>query len=488
MRSGRIALAAGTLLATLAACTDIRETRVDTTPALHVPVTSSDPVFLQCRVGSAPDSGVEFVHSIEEYADASDPAGGHFVGVVEFDDQGWMYDEGKQLEALRGRIHKDLRDPALADADFVTVVFVHGWHHNAHDDDCNVNEFRVLLQLGSDRYQHAFEQHEIPRRIHLQGVYLGWRGESIDAAGLRYATIFDRKGSAENVAKGSVREVFAALRKVEWDQQAIVGRADRVRSIVIGHSFGGLVAFNALSESLLNELVLNRPVAANECLSEQHYAQRKKLESARLAAPHAPAPEVPAQSAWPDVLVLINPAFEASRFEPLHQMAESVDKCPAPAGQKPRLIVVTADNDSATGTWFPAFRRVGTVFDGYDESTPTSHAVERQANWNTIGFVDRYRTHRLCLTRDTTPAAFAYFDPPDKAQRYDDPAPDPNGPIWVLRAPPDIINGHDGFLFARPDAGTQPQPYLLNWLVELHVQKTALDPIVRTRDSCRTPE
>jgi hypothetical protein len=45
-------------------------------------------------------------------------------------------------------------------------------------------------------------------------------------------------------------------------------------------------------------------------------------------------------------------------------------------------------------------------------------------------------------------------------------------PVWVVRAPPRIIDGHNGFFFAAPDpSSAQPakqEPYLLNWLINLH--------------------
>jgi hypothetical protein len=48
--------------------------------------------------------------------------------------------------------------------------------------------------------------------------------------------------------------------------------------------------------------------------------------------------------------------------------------------------------------------------------------------------------------------------------------------VWVVGAPPDIVDGHNGFLYARK-RGTVPQPYLLDWLVATHVDpKAAISP------------
>ena len=180
------------------------------------------------------------------------------------------------------------------------------------------------------------------------------------------------------------------------------------------------------------------------------------------------------------MVILINPAFEASRFESLHHLMQPVKDCPYPKGMRPKLVVITADNDSATGFFFPLFRRIGTITEGYDESIPRSESRERESNWHAIGFVDRYRTHRLCLQsigsgETRAVAALAPPKSPDWTQ-------DEFAPIWVIGAPPEIVNGHDGFLFARK-SGTSPKPYLMEWLIALHAIGPK-PPVVATPGSC----
>jgi hypothetical protein len=181
---------------------------------------------------------------------------------------------------------------------------------------------------------------------------------------------------------------------------------------------------------------------------------------------------------WPDGVVLINPAFEASRFETLNRVADRAAAC-GYVTKHPLLTVITADNDRWTGGVFTTGREVLTVFQGYDESSAQSRQSERNANLRAIGFVDRYRTHRLCLrsvgaakyatiAQTLTPASTA--DPRSVAVRA----------VWVAGAPPEIVDGHSGFLYAR-GRGTVLQPYLLDWLVATHVDpKNA----VSTPDTC----
>jgi hypothetical protein len=422
----------------LCGCTSVAEIRRGDTRTLP---DVDDNRLVDCKSGRPVER--EQDATIEDY-------GRYWLGFVEFDDQGWSYSRLRQLGAIEDRLRGQLRDVARADEDVDVLVFIHGWHHNAHDNDCNVNEFRAMLRRAADRYDAAGVAHH-PRVV---GVYVAWRGEVVDAPLIRHLSILDRRNSAEHVAKGQVREVFATLRRIELEANAADSAAaapgakprDRVHSMVMGHSFGGLIAFNALSQSLVSELEARRPLASRRCAGLEDHGTRT----------------------WPDQLVLINPAFEATRFEPLHHLMLPVPGCPYPDDQPPKVIVATADNDSATGPVFTAFRKLLTMLERYGHSDADDLAAREQAaNLHAVGFVPNYRTHRLCLNQDNR--AVAQFRRPDDAL---DPA-DPHAPVWVAGAPPEIINNHDGFLYARKDSSGEPQPHLLDWLLEVHVPALA---------------
>ncbi len=60
--------------------------------------------------------------------------------------------------------------------DFLAIVFVHGWKHNAHEGDDNIDHFRdALLRLGE---ADDASRRSTNRRARSSGIYLGWRGES----------------------------------------------------------------------------------------------------------------------------------------------------------------------------------------------------------------------------------------------------------------------------------------------------------------------
>jgi pimeloyl-ACP methyl ester carboxylesterase len=374
--------------------------------------------------------------------------GSYVLAFAEVDDQGWSYDGDRQLTALRVRLQAELKDPAYTDWDFVVVVFVHGWHHNAHDNDCNVQEARQMVRIASEQFDAAVREGKFVRKRRVFGIYVGWRGESVDVAGLRYTTVITRRDAAERVAKGSVRQLLADLHEQQLIAQAAasdrkkdVDIAARMYTTVVGHSFGGLIVFNALSQQLVSDLSAAADIACTPGVSG-------------VTRP------------WPDNVVLINPAFEAARFETLNRVADRAAACGYVANH-PLLTVITADNDRWTGPVFTGGREVLTVFEGYDDSTTQSRQSERNANLHAIGFVDRYRTHRLCLQPGSAgkyATVSATLTPTSTAH----PGTVSVRAVWVAGAPPEIVDGHTGFLYAR-NKGATPQPYLLDWLVATHV-------------------
>ena len=272
--------------------------------------------------------------------------------VAEFDDQGWVQRSSNlarpapdhldalldQLAALRLKY----KDQGLA-----VVVFTHGWHHNADARDGNVSDFRRLLHDVA-----LMETDGSHRRV--VGLYVGWRGQSVPGWLIEDTTFWDRKNTAERVAQGSVRELFEKLdhfrdRKIDGDG------TKGVRMLIIGHSFGGLITYESLSGNLI-----------------------------RAAARHN-SPDRPV-SRLGDMLVIVNPAFEGVRYEPLRVAGQRMRNLSP--NQLPVVIVATSTSDWATRFAFPAARIFSTLL----ETTPDN---EWSATVRTVGHNDRYITHRL---------------------------------------------------------------------------------------------
>jgi alpha-beta hydrolase superfamily lysophospholipase len=439
-------------------CTSITEIRTEKpadNPAILPEPKTDTAAFLACRTGSKTKDENRLI--VEDYAN-------YFIGFAEFDDQGWAYKRDEQLAVIKSRIDADLADPRYADTDFLVLVFAHGWHHNAHDNDCNVQEFRQMVRLAAEGTQDAIKNKLLVRQRRVIGVYVGWRGESVDAPALRYLTVIDRRDAAERVAKGSVRQLFANLHEEQVSAQRV--RMDKMRTVVIGHSFGGLVAYSAMSQGQLNDLT------------------QASLETPRYCDPSDPRGNTrPAAAVWPDSLILINPAFEASRFEEFHRLVMERATCIPPLTQPkrvlvvPSLIVVTAENDRWTGGVFTVGRSVSTLFEGYDRTDPSATQAERTANLHAIGFVPAYVTHRLYLPPgDGSAPAIASLSPASPGKTNVD------LPVWVVTASKDIVNGHTGFLYARltgtnsNGTGKAPEPYLANWLLDLYSKDCSAAP------------
>ena len=345
-----------------------------------------------------------------EKVPAAGDAPGFEVAYVEFTDQGWLQSREQMSRAITQALPR-AGDPRPVQL----VVFVHGWKHNAGFDDDNVRNFRIAILP-------PFAKRAGPD-VRTLGLYVGWRGNSIDVAGLDNITFYDRKATAEHVARGSIRELFSRIRVLSVDKSVSV--------VLIGHSFGGLIVFNAIAESLLDELV-----------RAQDGAVPRRLV---------------------DLALVINPAFEASRFEPLFQVAMHA---PRVGADRPLFVSITATNDSATGTAFPVGRAVNSLFDhegwtdedqcpggftvtGECPAFERSLRLEKRANTHTMGHMARYVTHDLSRSGDGFVECHMALDPPvvaGAAPALSPQAPEPRNqfPLWTMRASPQVVDNHSG--------------------------------------------
>jgi len=264
------------------------------------------------------------------------------------------------------------------------VVYVHGWKHNAHAQDDNVKQFHSMLQSVS-LVEKTFP---LENRRRVVGIHVSWRGLSATLEPFKEASFWARKTAALHVAQGSARYFLARLRafqrtenckansdlcapairqtKVEVAKLKQDTLRAKVRMIVIGHSFGGLIVFNAISEYLI------------ESLTEEGEGSTE--------ASHSP---VPVQR-FADMVNLLNPAFEAIRYTPLQRVAarRAYDHYQAPI-----LVSITSSADIATRVFFKAGRQLNTVLEH------EASEEESLANVNTVGNVEQYITHDLTGVR-----------------------------------------------------------------------------------------
>ena len=364
--------------------------------------------------------------------------------VLEFDDQGRLY-HPRQMEHLFEFLQNTMSphpcDPGEQEPcfdDISLVLAAHGWRHNADFEDWNLRQLRevlysaVLFETQKSSKDEHWNPSNKPRRV--VGVYLGWRGATVKEQWIEnnllskvfftvpvklsaLVTFWDRKGAALDVALGSTRELFARLGHIranvndmndlesktkrmgrDWEKykqcatraKSSKGKCVAMRTLILGHSFGSLAIYNAISESLIDSVSAGIESPKDNSTAREQCATSEPSLGEVVSSPYA------------DLIVLINPAFEGARFEPLYQASlNRMKRSPYTCTQDPVLVLVTGTSDYATRYAFRIGRFLSTLFqDNSPESKDGSDIErradeERNANRKTVGHIPRYMTHYL---------------------------------------------------------------------------------------------
>ena len=192
------------------------------------------------------------------------------------------------------------------------------------------------------------------------------------------------------MAVGSVRELFGRLRHYRNRQKKNLGNP---LLVIVGHSFGGMIVFSALAQSLIQ-------------------------------AASAPVGGVTPEFA--DLVLLVNPAIEGARFIPIYDLVTSPAFKTRTTRQLPVFICAQAENDQPVGTVFP----LGSI--GHAVTEATIGDLEKWCVTHALGFVPVFRTHALAGPTGNEPFVLT---PPDTAQA---------NPFWVVGAAKEVIDGHGG--------------------------------------------
>ncbi len=288
------------------------------------------------------------------------------LGFVEFDDQGWFWDP-RQATAVEEMIRTEAGIGQFYNSrGIVLVVFAHGWKNNAAPANSNVVMFRSTLQqlAAAERAQtnHAARQ--------VVGVYAAWRGLSATLEPFKELSFWERKNTAHKVGGyGAMTELLVELEALQKaGNDSLPDGAPPTELIIVGHSFGAAAVYSAISEIVTERFVD----------TVQHGKPLKPLG---------------------DQVILLNPAFEASRHFDLNQMAVSISNYPAT--QRPALSIFTSKGDWATHYVFPIGRFFSTMFE------KNRDAEQRQANRDAVGWFQPYVTHDLIYNTNTNAAAAA---------------------------------------------------------------------------------
>jgi len=277
----------------------------------------------------------------------------YLLGFVEVDDQGWLF-QREQLKTVLDRINQEEKKNRL-----LIVTFVHGWKHNAKTDDTNVEMLRKNLRILNLLERSVSRREGRPTRK-IVGVYCGWRGLSQTLPVLKDLTFWERKNTAHEVGRGALGEVFMKLEDIRNESHLQhINEPSQTRLIIVGHSFGGAATYSALS-SLLTERAV-------------HDADHSTEGRFRFA----------------DLVMLVNPAFEAARFEVLQEAARTENGA---TSNQVSIAIFTSKRDDATKIAFPLGRHFSTLFDKYKDD------FEKKANVTAVGHFQPFITHDLIDT------------------------------------------------------------------------------------------
>lgn len=288
-----------------------------------------------------------------EVVDAARPNGGYSLQFVEIDEQGFFRNRAQADRAINFAAKK----PKDGTERIYYVVYVHGWFHGPEMSDDHLPGFLKALESLS-RWRPSGE---------VRGIYIGWQGNPLNLPLLKYLTFWDRKNVSEEIGRGSLQEFLLRLEKVAHKN------GEQNKLVTIGHSFGASVVFNALSHTLVQRFVDALPYEGGEPLP---------TDNKHIANPKG----------YGDLVVLINPAFEAMRFLPIHSMVQHFT-IPREDESRPRIyefanpgrpyfVVLSSEGDWATKAAFPAGRIFSTAWESHPPIFVDGLGSEKLSGWN----------------------------------------------------------------------------------------------------------
>jgi hypothetical protein len=283
----------------------------------------------------------------------------------------------------------------------ILVTYIHGWKHNASDGDENVTRFRQTLErLGRQETWLAKRHDRYARKV--VGIYVGWPGLQLDAGPLTNLSFYSRKNTSDRVGhNGGVAEVLARVEKlhdtIKGKLSAEQFTSSRSLSVTIGHSFGGQALFDAVLPVVTDRIVAERVQAEVE-------KQQKAYAVATGTTPRTASFEQPDKkivNSYGDLVVLVNPAFQASRFFNLMKLAGAIQY---DDDQRPVLALFGSDGDWATHYAFPLGRWISTLFENYRDDAGPSARFQGRTDRHTVLWIDEFVTHTLDRTKDRSPS------------------------------------------------------------------------------------
>jgi hypothetical protein len=342
-------------------------------------------------------------------------AGKYSLAFMEFNDKGQLF-EPAQLDRALAEVHR--ARTTRTGAKPMIVLFVHGWKNNASKNSGNVWGFRQVLAGLALNAALSTPAEEVV------GIYVGWRGASINAPVLKELTVFDRHHAARHVP---VPVMTGALQRLMDAAKAPAVSPSPATMVMIGHSFGGAVLEIAVAPALT-----------------------RAVQDARAANAKTVT--------WPaDLIVLLNEAHEGQEAKPLLDLMGAALKpwtCAPPSGvadySRPAIISISSTGDVATRGYFPGEQLIARpfqkkIYKGVDGA---------RLYYETTAHNGRLRSHVFGRTDDPDIAAamakclptlvstISYGAKDIEYAVVPNPAAANKTPYWVMHMPPAIVPDH----------------------------------------------
>ena len=223
-------------------------------------------------------------------------------------------DDGEFIDRCAvSKLYRDMQ----AGGDQIVLLYVHGWKHNNDDRDTDLQKFTNQVRL----LRNAETSSASPRRV--LGVYVAWNGARTTWPVAKQFTFWGRQRAADKVAQSAaVTRLLAAVDSIRRQRES---RNRNDLHVYVGHSFGARILYNAVAQTLIRETELAHPGEVNK-----PYRRIKGIG---------------------DMVILLNPAFEASLFSIFHDVRRS--EYIFPPEQPPLLVSISSETDRATGRAFP---------------------------------------------------------------------------------------------------------------------------------------
>jgi hypothetical protein len=334
------------------------------------------------------------------------PESGYDLAFIEFGEQG-SYQDPTQLQNAVDLIKRTPRP--------LVITYVHGWHHGADSRDVG-NFSGWLSQISKTQLIRDSGLHPI-------GVYLGWRGESTTIPVIRQFTFYSRKAAAERLASNfDCYDAIAAVSQAARESHGAGGQY----TVLIGHSFGGLVVERSVAHAINAEM-------------HGHAAADRSLPA--------------------DLILMVNPASDSILTRQMIAALASRHT----ENSRPFLVSLTSTADAATGTAFPVSTSLAATTKVFNE-VPVPGTEQRESerrfytatpghnefliNHETVKMDKTIQAHGVKalptnLSHNLTGEIFATDGPNETLELWHiDRVGNVDVPYWDVKVDPSIIKNH----------------------------------------------